>query len=93
MMRVKLDPPEAGKGGGFSLVLFEVRSTGGDSLVANPAFGVDTFRVTRSGLYRLWVRQIGYRPLRDTLRVRRGEVWCPTAKLLRDTLRLKEVLP
>ena len=88
VIRVKLDPPEAGRGS-FSIVLFEVRSTGGDSLVSDPAFGTDTFRITRSGLYRLWVRQIGYRAVRDTLRVRRGEAWCPTVHLVRDAMILK----
>ena len=88
LIRVKLDPPEAGKGS-FSLVLFEVRPNRGDSIVSQPAFGVDTFRVERSGLYRLWVRQIGYSPLRDTLRAQRGAAWCPTAHLVLDTLRLR----
>ena len=88
VIRVRLEPPQAGKGS-FSLVLFQIHANGGDSLVSDPAFGVDTLRVSRSGLYRLWVRQIGYSPLRDTLRIQSGEAWCPTALLVRDTRKLK----
>ena len=88
VIRVRLEPPQAGKGS-FSLVLFQILPNGRDSLVSDPAFGVDTFRVASSGLYRLWVRQIGYSPLRDTLRIQSGEVWCPTAHLVPDTLKLK----
>jgi len=88
-IRVILDPPKAG-GSSLGLRLFRVTSRG-DSSVASPALGTDSLHVRLPGLYRLWVQQIGYYPIRDTLRIESGESWCPVAHMVRDTLQLKSV--
>ena len=91
-IRVALDPPEARRGA-LSLTLHQLRSNQPDSLIANPAYGVDTITGLPLGLYRLWVRQIGYSHPQDTLRIGRGEAWCVVAHMVRDTIHLIPVAP
>jgi len=86
-IRIVMDPAKAG-GSLLGLRLFRVTSRG-DSSVAWPALGTDSLRVRVPGLYRLWVQQIGYYPIRDTLRIGAGESWCPVAHMVRDTVRLE----
>jgi len=69
----------------LNLVLSGVRRDGSDSLVA---IGVDSVVGVRRGFYRLWVRQIGYYHLRDTLRLEAGEAWCLTAHMIPEPIRL-----
>ncbi len=90
-IRIIMDPAKAG-GSSLGLKLFRVTSRG-DSSVAWPALGTDSLRVRVPGLYRLWVQQIGYHPIRDTLRIGAGESWCPAAHMVRDTVRLEESNP
>ena len=86
-IRIIMDPAKAG-GSSLGLKLFRVTSRG-DSSVASPALGTDSLRVRVPGLYRLWVQQIGYHPIRDTLRIEAGESWCPVAHMVRDTVQLE----
>src|SRR5881628_2734364 len=74
-IRMILDSP-AGHASSLSLVATLLRHDGADSLVVQPPMGVDSLPTLTPGLYRLWVRLIGYYHPRDTLRVGRGEAWC-----------------
>ena len=87
IIRVKMDPPDA-RNSTLGLKLFRVRSSG-DSSVASPALGTDSLRVPAPGLYRVWVQQIGYWAIRDTLRIGAGEAWCPVAHMVRNPLELE----
>ncbi len=87
-IRLILDPPEA-RTRSLSLVAARLRHDGGDSVRVQPPFGVDSLLGLGPGLYRLWVRQIGYYHPRDTLRVARGESWCVVAHMVRDTVQLR----
>ncbi len=87
-IRVILDPPEAHTSS-LSLVARQLRHDGSDSATIQPPFGVDSLTRLAPGLYRLWVRQIGYYHPRDTVRVGRGESWCVVAHMVRDTVQLR----
>ena len=89
-IRVIVDPPEAHTSS-LSLVLYRVRRDGSASLFREPPFGVDSLPNLPSGLYRLRVRQIGYSPPQDTIRIERGEAWCVVAHFVRDTIQLKQI--
>jgi hypothetical protein len=87
-IRVILDPPQAYTKS-LSLVATQVGRDGSDSISVQPPFGVDSLARLAPGLYRLKVRQIGYYPPRDTLRIGRGEAWCVVAHMVRDTVQLR----
>ncbi len=89
-IRVILDPPEA-HGPSLGLMLLQVDAGGLDSLVAHPAYGVDSIPNIAPGVYRLWVRQIGYFAGTVMIRVEPGEAWCITAHMVRDTLKLTPI--
>ena len=81
IIRVTMDPPDA-LNSSLGLRLFQVQS-GRDSSVASPVLGTDSLLVPGPGLYRIWVQQIGYWAIRDTLRIGAGEAWCPVAHMVR----------
>ena len=89
-IRVSLEPATA-RSPALSLVLHRIRPNGTDSFFVQPPFGVDSIAHVPPGLYRLTVRLIGYYPPRDTVRVDRGDVWCITAHMVRDTIVLKPI--
>jgi hypothetical protein len=89
-IRVIFDPPQA-HGPSLSLMLLQVNAGGLDSLVAHPAYGVDSIPNIAPGVYRLWVRQIGYSAGTVTIRLEPGEAWCIRAHMVRDTLRLTPI--
>src|SRR5512143_62013 len=82
LVRVLVTPKDA-RTSTLSLMLSVVRQDGSDSVVAHPAYGVDTIPNVHPGLYRLSVHAIGYRPPRDTIRVGPGEAWCVAARMVR----------
>jgi hypothetical protein len=87
-IHVTVDPPQAYTRS-LSLVATQLRRDGSDSIFVQPPFGVDSLPGLAPGLYRLRVRQIGYYPPRDTLRIGRGEAWCVVAHMVRDTVQLR----
>jgi hypothetical protein len=89
-IRVIIDPPEA-YGKSLSLMLSLLRPPASDSFLREPPYGVLHVSGLPAGLYRLRVRQIGYWHPQDTLRLGRGEAWCVTAHMVRDTNRLREI--
>ena len=82
LVRVIVTPKHA-RTSTLSLMLSAVRQDGSDSVVAHPAYGVDTIPNVPPGLYRLSVHAIGYDPPRDTIRVGPGESWCVAARMVR----------
>ena len=90
LIRVLVEPKQA-QNSSLSLLLAAITPGRPDSEVARPALGIDSIPNLAPGLYRLWVRVLGYHHPRDTIRVNRGEVSCITAQMVSSKIHLEPV--
>jgi len=74
---------------GYQIELYSVSPTRRDSAVA--IVGQASLPPVQAGLYRLRVRQVGYIPASDTVRIRSGDVLCGTARFAWDPVLLTPV--